>query len=109
MRDSNPQSVSQVLQELRAGNRGAFDDLFPMVYNELHRIAARERRRSDGDQTLDTTALINEAYLKLVDQTAPEWRSRAHFLAVASTAMRQILIDYAKRKRTAKRGGRDPT
>jgi RNA polymerase sigma factor (TIGR02999 family) len=106
--DSHLQSVSRLLQELRAGNRGAFDELFPLVYDELHRIAERQRQRWDGDETLNTTALVNEAYLRLVDQSAPEWQSRAHFLAVASTAMRQILIDYAKRKRAAKRGGRRP-
>jgi RNA polymerase sigma factor (TIGR02999 family) len=105
MRDSHPQSVSHVLQALRAGQAGAFDELFPLVYDELHGIASRERRRWDGDETLNTTALVNEAYLKLVDQSAPDWRSRAHFLAVAAIAMRQILIDYAKRKRAAKRGG----
>ena len=108
MRDSHPQSVSRVLEALRAGEQGAFDELFPLVYDELHGIAARERRRWEGDETLDTTALVNEAYLKLVGQSAPDWRSRAHFLAVAATAMRQILIDYAKRKRAAKRGGGQP-
>ena len=108
MHDSHPQSVSRLLQELGAGNRGAFDELLPLVYDELHRIAEGQRRRWDGDETLNTTALVNEAYLRLVDQSAPEWRSRAHFLAVASTAMRQILIDYAKAKRTSKRGGRLP-
>ena len=105
MPDSSP-SISHLLQELRAGDRGAFDELVPLVYDELHRIAERRRRGWEGDETLDTTALVNEVYLKLADQSAPDWRSRAHFLAVASTAMRQILIDYAKRKRTAKRGGR---
>jgi RNA polymerase sigma factor (TIGR02999 family) len=108
MRDSHPQSVSRLLQELSAGNRGAFDELFPLVYDELHRIAQQRRRRWEGDETLNTTALVNEAYLRLVDQSAPEWQSRAHFLAVASSAMRQILIDYAKRKRAAKRGGGRP-
>ena len=108
MSNSHPQSVSRLLQELSAGNRGAFDELFPLVYDELHRIAQQRRRRWEGDETLNTTALVNEAYLRLVDQSAPEWQSRAHFLAVASTAMRQILIDYAKRKRAAKRGGDRP-
>lgn len=108
MRDSHPQSVDRVLKALRAGQPGSFDELLPLVYDELHRIAARERRRWDGDDTLNTTALVNEAYLKLVDQSAPDWQGRAHFLAVASTAMRQILIDYAKRKRAAKRGGGRP-
>ena len=108
MHDAHRQSISHVLQELSAGNRGAFDELFPLVYDELHLIAERRRQRWDGDETLNTTALVNEAYLKLVDQSAPDWQSRAHFLAVASTAMRQILMDYAKRKRAAKRGGRRP-
>jgi RNA polymerase sigma factor (TIGR02999 family) len=108
MRDSSPPSVSHVLEQLRGGDRTAFDELFPLVYDELHRIAAQQRRRWEGDETLNTTALVNEAYLKLVDQSAPDWRSRAHFLAVASTAMRQILIDYAKQKRAGKRGGRRP-
>ena len=106
MHDS--QSVDRALEALRAGTPGAFDEMFPLVYDELRRIAARQRRRWDGDETLNTTAVVNEAYLKLVDQSAPDWQSRAHFLAVASTAMRQILIDYAKRKRAAKRGGGRP-
>jgi RNA polymerase sigma factor (TIGR02999 family) len=108
MPESHPQSISRVLEALRAGEQGAFDELFPLVYDELHGIAARERRRWEGDETLNTSALVNEAYLRLVDQSAPDWRSRAHFLAVAATAMRQILIDYAKRKRAAKRGGGQP-
>lgn len=105
MLDSPPQSVTHLLQELRAGNRRAFDELLPLIYDELHQLAEWQRRRWEGDETLNTTALVNEAYLRLVDQSAPDWRSRAHFLAVAATAMRQILLDYAKRKRTAKRGG----
>jgi RNA polymerase sigma factor (TIGR02999 family) len=108
MPESHPQSISRVLAALRAGEQGAFDELLPFVYDELHGIAARERRRWEGDETLNTTALVNEAYLRLVDQSAPDWRSRAHFMAVAATAMRQILIDYAKRKRAAKRGGGQP-
>ena len=108
MHDASPPSVGPLLEALRAGNRAAFDELLPLVYDELHRLAARQRRRWDGDDTLDTTALVHEAYLRLVGQAAPEWQSRAHFLAVASTAMRQILIDYAKRKCAAKRGGQSP-
>ena len=73
------QSVSDLLHKLRAGHGQAFDELLPLVYDELHRLAARQRRRWHGDETLDTTALLHEAYLKLVDQSAPEWRSRAHF------------------------------
>ena len=101
----SPLSVGRLLDELRGGNQAAFDELFPLVYDELRGLAGRQRRRWEGDETLDTTALVHEAYLKLAGQSAPEWRSRAHFLAVAATAMRQILIDYAKRKSAAKRGG----
>lgn len=108
MHDSSPASIGPLLQKLKAGSPAAFDELLPLVYDELHRLAERQRRRWDGDETLDTTALVHEAYLKLAGQTAPEWQDRAHFLAVASTAMRQILIDYAKRKCAAKRGGQRP-
>jgi RNA polymerase sigma factor (TIGR02999 family) len=97
--------VERLLQEMNAGNREAFSELLPLVYDELHDIAARHRQGWDGEETLNTTALIHEAYFRLADKSAPEWKSYSHFLAVASTAMRQILLDYAKRKRAAKRGG----
>ncbi len=97
--------MTRLLEELREGDRDAFNELFPLVYDELHRAAERERRRWEGDETLNTTALVHEAYLKLVGQPAPQWQGRAHFLAVASKAMRQILISYAKRRKAAKRGG----
>ncbi|MGH7558441.1 MAG: ECF-type sigma factor [Gemmatimonadota bacterium] len=97
--------MTRLLAELRGGDRDAFDELFPLVYDELHRAAQRQRRRWEGDETLDTTSLVHETYLRLVDQSDPHWQSRAHFLAVASRAMRQILINYAKQKRAAKRGG----
>ena len=71
----------------------------------MHDLARQRRRRWQGDRTLDTTSLVHEAYLRLADQSSPGWRDRTHFLAVASRAMRQILLDYAKRKRAAKRGG----
>jgi len=105
MRAPAQETVTRLLAELQSGERAVLDDLFPLVYDELHRAAERQRRRWEGDETLNTTALVHEAYLKLVDQTAPAWQSRAHFLAVASTAMRQILINYAKRRSAAKRGG----
>lgn len=93
---------------MRAGKQAAFGELLPLVYDELHRLAERQRHRWHGDETLDTTALVHEAYLKLADQSSPDWQNRAHFLGVASAAMRQILIDYAKRKCAAKRGGQRP-
>ncbi len=102
---SRQHTVTRLLHELRAGDRRALEDLLPLVYQELHELARRQRRRWDGDDTLNTTALVHEAYLRLADQSAPQWSSRAHFLAVAATAMRQILVDYAKRRRAAKREG----
>jgi RNA polymerase sigma factor (TIGR02999 family) len=98
-------AVSQLLEEVGDGDRGAFDALVPLVYDELRALARRQRRRWQGDETLDTTALMHEAYLRLVDQSAPRWLSHPHFLAVASRAMRQVLIDYAKRRHAVKRGG----
>jgi RNA polymerase sigma factor (TIGR02999 family) len=106
MSDANNETVSRLLHELKGGDRQAFDQLFPLVYAELHRLAELQRRRWDDDHSLNTTALVHEAYLRLAGQSAPEWRGRPHFMAVASRAMRQILLDYAKRKHAAKRGGR---
>lgn len=108
MPDSSSPSVDHLLQELTAGRQAAFDELLPLVYDELHRLAERQRHRWQGDETLNTTALVHEAYFRLADHSSHEWRNRAHFLSVASTAMRQILIDYAKRKRVGKRGGQRP-
>ena len=102
---SRQHTVARLLEEVSAGRREALDALVPLVYDELHALARRQRRRWQGDETLDTTALIHEAYLRLVDQTAPQWSSHPHFLAVASRAMRQVLLDYAKRQHAAKRGG----
>jgi RNA polymerase sigma factor (TIGR02999 family) len=102
---SRQQVVARLLQEVGAGDRAAFDALVPLVYDELRVLARRHRRRWRGDETLDTTALMHEAYLRLVDQSAPRWTSHPHFLAVASRAMRQVLLDYAKRRHAAKRGG----
>ena len=104
---SDPQqhTVTRLLQRLNAGDRRAFEELFPLVYDELRALAARQRRRWDGDDTLNATALVHEAYLRLVDQSSPQWSSRAHFLALASKAMRQVLLDYAKRRNAAKREG----
>lgn len=105
MSDSRQDAVARLLDELRAGDTEAFHELLPLVYGELHHLAGSQRRRWSGDETLNTTALVHEAYLRLVDQTAPHWLNRPHFMAVAATAMRQILLDYAKRKQAAKRDG----
>jgi RNA polymerase sigma factor (TIGR02999 family) len=103
--DTDPQTVTRLLGELRIGNRQALSELLPRVYDELHEVARKHRQRWQGNETLNPTALVHEAYLRLVEQSAPYWVSRPHFLAVASTAMRQILLDYAKRMGAAKRGG----
>ena len=101
--------MTRLLEDLRAGDRKAFNALLPLVYDQLHQAAERQRRRWEGDETLNTTALVHEAYLRLADRPEPEWQNRAHFLSVASRAIRQILLDYAKRKRAVKRGGgREP-
>jgi RNA polymerase sigma factor (TIGR02999 family) len=97
--------VTDLLQDLKAGNREAFADLIPLIYDDLHLLAEHRRRRWEGDETLNTTALVHETYLRMVDQASPDWKDRAHFLAVASIAMRQILLDYAKRRHAEKRGG----
>jgi RNA polymerase sigma factor (TIGR02999 family) len=98
-------TVTRLLDELQGGNRAALDELFPLVYGELKRMAHRHRQGWYGDETLGTTALVHEAYLKLVGQQQVAARSRAHFMAVAAKAMRQILSDYAKSRRRLKRGG----
>ncbi|MDX1546918.1 MAG: sigma-70 family RNA polymerase sigma factor [Rhodothermales bacterium] len=97
--------VTQLLHAAQAGDRNAFDRLFPLIYDELRTRARQQRRSWQGDYTLNTTALVHEAYLKLVDHDGAEWESRAHFLAIAARAMRHVLLDYAKRRRTKKRGG----
>ncbi len=97
--------ITGLLLAWRAGDAGAPDRLFPLVYDELRRIAHQQLGRERSGHTLDTTALVHEAYLKLVDQTRVEWADRSHFFAVASQAMRRILVDYARRYRTEKRGG----
>ena len=94
-----------VLTELRSGRHGAIDQLVPMLYNELRAIAHRQLALRAPGGTLSTTALVHEAYLKLVDQSHADWRDRAHFLAVASLAMRHVLVDRAKARSAQKRGG----
>lgn len=97
--------ITGLLTAWRAGDREAFDRLFPLVYEELRRIAHRQLGSERPGHTLGTTALVHEAYLKLVDQTRAQFTDRAHFFAVAAQAMRRILVDYARRHRALKRGG----
>lgn len=96
---------TDVLTELRNARRGALDHLIPVLYQELRIIAHRQLAARAQNGTLSTTALVHEAYLKLVDQSRADWRDRAHFLAVASLAMRHVLVDRAKARATLKRGG----
>ena len=98
--------VDQLLIRSRQGDRRAFDELMPLVYEELRGLAHRHRRRWTGDETLGTTALVHEAYLKLADGMGAEFLDRSHLLAVAARAMRQILVDYYRSRGTQKRGGR---
>lgn len=98
-------SPPDVLQELRSGQQEALDRLIPVVYQQLRKIAHRRLSGRDAAGTLTTTALVHEAYLKLVDQRGAEWQDRAHFLALASVAMRHVLLDRAKAQRAEKRGG----
>lgn len=97
--------VSSLLEALARGDREALNALFPLVYGELSRLAHRQRQQWDGDLTLNTTALVHEAYLKLAGQKRIPTESRAHFLAVAAKAMRHILCNYARDRRRLKRGG----
>lgn len=99
----------ELIRGVRAGDRTEFDRLFASLYDELRVVAHRQLRDRRPGQTLDTTALIHETYLRLVDQTRAEWADRAHFFAYASRAMRTILVDYARRQRRTKRGGGQPS
>ena len=101
----SPHRVTQLLEHWSHGDDAALAELTPLVYEELRRLAHRHMGGERPDHTLQTTALVNEAYLRLADQTNPNWQSRAHFFAVAARAMRQILVSYARSNRAQKRGG----
>ena len=104
----SPHRVTQLLQQWSHGDGSALAELTPLVYEELRRLAHHYMGGQRPDHTLQTTALVNEAYLRLADQTNPNWQSRAHFFAVAARAMRQILVSYARSNRAQKRGGGGP-
>ncbi len=108
MTQPRPHTITRLLEAACDGDSNALDALFPLVYDELRALAHRKRRTWNGDHTLNTTALVHEAYLKLVDQSHPAWSSRAHFFGVAARAMRHIQINYAKHRRRKKRGGDVP-
>jgi len=100
-----PSDVTTLLQAWSAGNRDALDEMLPAVYAELHRLARAHLRGERVDHTLQATALVNEAYLRLVDQTRVQWQNRAHFFGTAAQMMRRILVDHTRGRRSAKRGG----
>ena len=106
MNDQTPPSdVTGLLQAWSAGDRSALDELMPVVYAELHRLARARLRGERADHTLQATALVNEAYVRLVDQTRVRWQNRAQFFGTAAQLMRRILVDHAREHRSAKRGG----
>ena len=100
-----PQRLTHLLIAWSEGDQKALDELFPLVYDELRQMARRQMRRERRGHTLRTTALVNDAYLRLVDQREVRWQNRAHFFAIAAQMMRRILVDHARAKRYEKRGG----
>lgn len=100
-----PEGVTQLLERWSQGDEEALDQLMPLVYDELHRLAGAYLRRERGEHTLQPTALVNEAYLKLVRQRNIRWQNRAQFFGVAAQLMRRILVDHARANYAAKRGG----
>ena len=99
-----PDNVTQLLIELSKGDRDAVDLLLPVIYDELRKLAANYLRRERPDHTLQPTALVHEAYLKLVDQSRVNWQNRAHFFGVAAQIMRRLLVDHARKHNAEKRG-----
>jgi RNA polymerase sigma-70 factor (ECF subfamily) len=97
--------VTLLLQKMSDGNQDVVSELVPLLYDELRRLASHYLRRERGDHTLQATALVHEAYMRLVDQREVRWKNRSHFFGVASQVMRRILLDYARSHKAAKRGG----
>jgi RNA polymerase sigma-70 factor (ECF subfamily) len=100
-----PNEITELLVAWSGGDKKALDELMQVVYEELRRLAHRQLAKERQDHTLQTTALVNEAYLKLVDQKRVKWQGRSHFFALSSQLMRRILVDYARSRQYAKRGG----
>lgn len=104
-RAETSQNITRLLTAIGEGDHAAFDQLMPLVYSELHQIARRQMRRLWPGQTLDTTGLVHEAYIRLIDQKQASWHDRDHFFSIVACSMRQILVNYAVHKQTEKRGG----
>lgn len=105
MSTDRPAEITQLLLDWRGGSERAFEELLPLVYGELRRIARNYMRRQNPGHTLQTTALVNEAYMRLVDSNRVNWQDRNHFFAVSAQLMRRILVDFARKKNSQKRGG----
>jgi len=105
MTASSPNEVTQSLLDWSEGDKAAIDRLMPVVYDELRKLAHYHMGRERRGHTLQTSALVNEAYLRLIDQKSVQWRNRAHFFGIASQMMRRILVDHARSRQYAKRGG----
>lgn len=105
-REDQP-NITQLLIELTDGNQAAVNDILPLIYTELRKLAGGYLRRERGNHTLQPTALVHEAYMKLIDQTQVKWQNRAHFFGIAAQVMRRILLDYARQHKAEKRGGVD--
>ena len=102
---SRPSDVTHLLASLREGDEAAWNVLLPLIYDELARLAHRQRLRHGAGETLNTTALVHEAYLKLAGKDDASWNDRRHFFRIAARAMRDIVVDYARKQQAAKRGG----
>jgi RNA polymerase sigma factor (TIGR02999 family) len=102
---ASPHEITQLLTEWANGNKSALDRLMPVVYRELHKLAKRYMGQQDQGNTLQTTAVIHEAYMKLAGDAPKQWENRNHFFAVAAKAMRQVLLDHARADQAYKRGG----
>lgn len=102
---SGKNDITQLLLAWHEGDRGALDDLMPIVYDELRKIAASYMRRQSPGHSLQTTALVNEAYLRLIDSRRVNWQNRTHFFAISAQLMRRVLVDFARSKNALKRGG----
>ena len=105
MATTSPQEITQLLVAWSQGDQAALETLTPLVYQELHRLAHRYLGRERPGHTLQTTALVHEAYLRLIDRQQVEWQNRAHFFAISAQLMRRILVDFARTRRYRKRGG----
>lgn len=106
---ASPGEITRLLNEVRKGDRAAEAKLLPLIYQDLRRRAANYMRRERIDHTLQPTALVHEAYLRLVDRRTTQWQNRSHFYAIASSAMRNILVDYARKENAKRRGGTHAT